>query len=144
MTIGPDPTSHPDPPPLPAPVRRTGITVTLSQLILGLIAFPALFVGLSLVWGVVSMGDFGRDWAVPVAFTAYGAATMVAFVADRRRWRWAAAAALASQLPWIVGMMWAYFTVYPDGSFLIAAGLAAAACAPIVLAWVAGRRTIPA
>ena len=53
-------------------------------------------------------------------------------------------AALASQVPWIVGMMWAYFTVYPDGSFLIAAGLAAAACAAAVLAWVAGRRTIPA
>jgi hypothetical protein len=73
------------------------------------------------------------DWMVPVAFLGYGVLSAVAFVAARRHWSWALAAVLVSQVPWMVGMAWAYVAFADDWSLLLTMGLAAAAVVTAML-----------
>ena len=134
-----DPTHVPDPPTPPVRV----LTITISEILLGLIGFAGLFVGGTLVWGVMTTPDLpgeARGSWVPPGFLAYGVATTIAFIAERRRWRWALAAVLASQLPWAIGLGVAYLTIAPDWSLLVAVGLALAASAGSVLVHVSRTR----
>ena len=123
-----------DPAVTPTPSPRT-ITFKLSELFLALVAFGGLIVGIPLVLGMLSMSELvdSDDWMVPVAFLGYGILSAVAFVAERRRWGWALAAVLVSQVPWIIGMAWAYVSFANDPSLLLTMGLAAAAVVTAVL-----------
>ena len=120
-------------PPL-EPQPRT-ITFRISELLLALVAFGGLVVGIPLVLGLLSMPELvdSDDWMVPVAFLGYGVVSAVAFVAGRRRWGWALAAVLLSQVPWMVGMAWAYVAFADDWSLLLTMALAAAAVVTAVL-----------
>jgi hypothetical protein len=120
--------------PTPSPSPRT-ITFRLSELFLALVAFGGLVVGIPLVLGLLSMPELvdSDDWMVPVAFLGYGVLSAVAFVAERQRRAWAIAAVLISQVPWMVGMAWAYVAFADDWSLLLTMALAAAAVVTAVL-----------
>jgi hypothetical protein len=123
----------PPAPPL-EPHPRT-ITFRISELLLALVAFGGLVVGIPLVLGLLSMPELvdSDDWMVPVAFLGYGVLSAAAFVAERQRRAWALAAVLVSQVPWIVGMGWAYVSFANDWSLLLTMALAAAAVITAVL-----------
>ncbi len=123
----------PPAPPL-EPQPRT-ITFRISELLLALVAFGGLVVGIPLVLGLLSMPALvdSDDWMVPVAFLGYGLLSAVAFVAERQRRAWAIAAVLISQVPWMVGMAWAYVSFAKDWSLLVTIALAAAAVVTAVL-----------